>query len=153
MRSAAVKETQVSGRHPYARPLISSKDMLVEDPSESLIRTYQEDDLRGDAMVLWMPFTPLGFLAKSTTVAPERDQMPLLPDAVHIILVTLFLARMLTTFKSNRRAPSPARDTAAGDKTPLFLPDDVCLKCTYPLVLGSDADILEVQHACFSTRG
>jgi hypothetical protein len=130
--------------------------MLVEDPSEALICAYQQDDLRGDAMVLWMPFTPPGFLAKPTTVAPERDQTTLLPDAVRIILVTLFLARMLTTFKSSRRAPSPARDTsvaAAGDKTPLFLPDDVCLKSTYPLVLGPDADILEVQHARFITRG
>ncbi|KAJ7800168.1 hypothetical protein B0H13DRAFT_1932763 [Mycena leptocephala] len=84
-------------------------DTLVEDPSEALIRAYQQDDLRGDAMVLWMPFTPPGFLAKPMTVAPERDQTPLLPDA------------------SSRRAPLPARDTsvaAAGDKTPLFLPDD-----------------------------
>ncbi|KAJ7909807.1 hypothetical protein B0H13DRAFT_1877309 [Mycena leptocephala] len=64
-----------------------------------------EDDLCGDAMVLWMPFTPPGFLAKSMTVTPERDQTPPLPDA------------------SSRHAPSPARDTsvtAAGTRRLCF---------------------------------
>jgi hypothetical protein len=112
-------------------------NILMSSPSTSrgklpaLLRAYEEEDVREEAMILWMS-------APTYAVLCEQHQTALFSgDAVRLILLTFSLRLLLTPFKSC--TPRPSSSQAEGPagraspvaeirgQTPLFLLDpDVC---------------------------